>query len=91
MERSGAERVPLSAVEGVPDVLAAPQPSVRVRLLGTTDMVLELRFWTDSARADLLATASVVRRRVVEAFRAEGLPLPEPDFRRIELQSKPSA
>lgn len=87
---SRAERVLLSAVEGVPEVLAAPHPSVRVRLLGTSDMVLELRFWTDSRRADLLATTSVVRRRVVEAFKAADLPLPEPDLRRVELQSEPS-
>jgi len=82
-----AERALLSAVQGVAEVLAAPEPSVRVRLLGASDMVLELRFWTDSGRADLLATTSVVRRRVVEAFGDAGLPLPEPDLRRVELQS----
>jgi len=86
-----AERALLSAAEGVAEVLAAPEPSVRVRLLGTADMVLELRFWTDSRRADLLATTSAVRRRVVEAFSDAGLPLPEPDLRRVELQSDRSA
>jgi small-conductance mechanosensitive channel len=86
-----AERALLSAAEGVSEVLTSPEPSVRVRLLGTADMVLELRFWTDSRRADLLATTSVVRRRVVEAFSDAGLPLPEPDLRRVELQSDPSA
>ena len=73
------------------DALTSPEPAVRVRLLGTADMVLELRFWTDSRRADLLATTSVVRRRVVEAFSDAGLPLPEPDLRRVELQSDTSA
>jgi small-conductance mechanosensitive channel len=86
-----AERALLSAVEGVSEVLTSPEPSVRVRLLGAADMVLELRFWTDSRRADLLATTSVVRRRVVEAFSDAGLPLPEPDLRRVELQSDTSA
>jgi small-conductance mechanosensitive channel len=86
-----AERALLAAAEGVPEVLTSPEPSVRVRLLGTADMVLELRFWTDSRRADLLATTSVVRRRVVEAFSDAGLPLPEPDLRRVELQSDTSA
>ena len=57
----------------------------------TADMVLELRFSTDSRRADLLATTSLVRRRVVEAFSDAGLPLPEPDLRRVELQSDRSA
>jgi small-conductance mechanosensitive channel len=86
-----AEQALLSAAEGVADVLPTPEPSVRVRLLGTADMVLELRFWTDSRRADLLATTSVVRRRVVEAFSAAGLPLPDPDLRRVELHSDRSA
>ena len=54
-------------------------------------MVLELRFWTDSRRADLLATTSVVRRRVVEAFSDARLPLPEPDLRRVELRSETPA
>jgi small conductance mechanosensitive channel len=85
-----AERAMLLASEGVSEVLADPEPSVRVRVLGTTDMVLELRFWTDSRRADLLATTSVIRRRVVEAFSDAGLPLPEPDLRRVEMQSPKS-
>jgi small conductance mechanosensitive channel len=86
-----AERALTSAAASVAEVLTAPAPTVRVRLLGTTDMVLELRFWTDSTRADLLATTSVVRRRVVEAFIEAGLPLPEPDLRRVELQTGPPA
>lgn len=86
-----AERALLAAAERVSEVLTSPEPSVRVRLLGTADMILELRFWTDSRRADLLATTSMVRRRVVEAFSDAGLPLPEPDLRRVELQSDTSA
>ena len=86
-----AGRALLSAVQGVAEVLGAPEPSVRVRLRGTADMAFELRFWTDSRRADLLATTSVVRRRMVEAFSAARLPLPEPDLRRVELQSDRSA
>ena len=85
-----AELALLSVAGSVAGVLATPEPSVRVRQLGPSDMVLELRFWTDSRRADQLATTSVVRRRVVEAFRDAGLPLPEPDLRRVELQSAPS-
>jgi len=81
-----AEHALLLATKGVSEVLGTPEPSVRVRLLGAADIILELRFWTDSRRADLLATTSIVRRRVVEAFSDAGLPLPEPELRRVELQ-----
>lgn len=81
MDLSAAEDALLAAAKQVPDVLDAPAPSVRLRELGPADVVMELRFWTDSRRADLLATTSSVRRAVVETFRRAGLPLPEPDVR----------
>lgn len=80
------EAVLLAAAGEVPEVLATPPPSVRLRALGGADMMLELRFWTDSQRADLLATTSAVARRVVASFRAAGLDLPQPDVRRVWLR-----
>ena len=81
-----AEEALLAAAAGVPEVLPAPPPSVRFRELGPSDILLELRFWTDSRRADLLATTSAVRSRVVETFRAAGVSLPEPDVRRLRIE-----
>jgi small-conductance mechanosensitive channel len=81
-----AEQVLLAAAGEVPEVLATPPPSVRVRALGAADMILELRFWTDSQRADLLATNSAVAHRVVVGFSAAGLDLPQPDVRRVWLR-----
>jgi small conductance mechanosensitive channel len=77
----------LAAAAAVPDVLAQPEPSVRVRELGTSDVQLELRFWTDSRRTDLLAASSAVRERIIDKFRDAGLGLPEPDIRRVRLEN----
>lgn len=76
----------IDAAGQVPEVLREPPPSVRVRELGAADIVMELRFWTDSRRTDLLATTSAVRARVVQAVRTAGLSLPQPDVRRIVIE-----
>ena len=81
-----AEDALLRAANKVADVLDTPEPSVRLRQLGPTDVLMELRFWTDSRRADLLATKSRVRRAVVATFRDVGIALPEPDLRRLRLE-----
>lgn len=80
-----AERVLIDTASRADDVLSGPAPSVRVRELGPSDILLELRFWTDSRRSDLLATTSVLRRQSVQALRAAGVPLPDPDARRVTL------
>lgn len=84
-----AERVLIDTAARVEAVLADPAPSVRVRELGASDILLELRFWTDSRRSDLLATTSEMRRHAVEALRLAGVPLPEPDARRVTLTRAP--
>jgi len=80
-----AEDALLAAAKKVPEVLDEPAPSVRLRQLGPADVLMELRFWTDSRRADLLATMSSVRRAVVETFDRVGVPLPEPDVRQLRF------
>lgn len=75
---SGAMARAAASAEGV---LAEPPPSVRVRELGQDDMVLEVRFWTDSRRSDYVATASAVREHVVRVMKEIGVGLPDPDVR----------
>ena len=84
-----AEDALLAAAKKVPEVLEEPTPSVRIRALGPADAQMELRFWTDSRRADMLATMSAVRQSIVETFRRTGLPLPEPDLRRVRFEGQP--
>lgn len=65
-------------MQSVPSVLDDPAPPVRIRNLSVDGIVMEARFWTDSRRADFLATQSAVAEAIVERFQREGLPLPEP-------------
>jgi small conductance mechanosensitive channel len=83
-----ATRALIDAATQAPEVLPEPTPSVRVRALGDADVRLELRFWTDSRRADMVSTTSDVRRRIVETFRRAGIPLPDPGLQRVLLTSR---
>lgn len=76
-----AEEVVRSAAAATQGVLQEPPVSVRVHDLGQDDLVLEIRFWTDSRRSDFVLTRSAVRAKVLEAMRRAGLPLPDPDVR----------
>jgi small-conductance mechanosensitive channel len=70
-----------SAASGV---LSDPAPSVRVRELGAGDIRLEVRFWADSTRSDLVATTHAVRLGVLDQLRAAHIALPDPALRRVE-------
>lgn len=69
------------ATQATGGVLAQPPASVRIRELGAGDIEVETRFWTDSRRSDVVATASAVRRALVAALSAAGIPLPDPAMR----------
>ncbi len=68
-------------------VLAEPRVSVLVRELDQSSICLQMRFWTDSRRADFLDTASAVQAAVVEALRNAGVSLPDPGQRSVRLLS----
>lgn len=70
-----------SATQAAEGVLASPPAGVRVTDLGPNDVTLQIRFWADSRRSDFVETASAVRGAAVDALRAEGLPLPNPNLR----------
>jgi len=78
------------AAQGTPGVLEDPPASVRVRDLGPDDILLEARFWTDSRRSDFLSTSSAVRASLVEALKAAGIGLPDPDVRHIVRRDRPA-
>lgn len=75
-----------AATQVVDGVLAEPAASVRVRELGQDDIKVEVRFWTDSRRADFVATTSKVRSCLVIALRDAGIDLPDPDVRILVLR-----
>lgn len=74
------------AAAGTEGVLAEPPVRARVAELGQDDLVLEVRFWTDSRRSDYTATQAAVRSALVEALKAAGIGLPSPDVRRLVPQ-----
>jgi small conductance mechanosensitive channel len=72
------------AVENAPGVLAEPPSAVRVQDLGTQEILVELRFWTDSRRSDFAATSAAVRDSAVEAVKKAGVGLPNPAVRVVQ-------
>jgi small conductance mechanosensitive channel len=86
VDLNGALAVIEQAAQETEGVLEDPKVSLRVRDLGQDDIVVEVRFWTDSRRSDFLATSSNVRRTAVSALRAAGIPLPDPDARFFEFR-----
>lgn len=79
-----------SGIAEVPGVLPERPVIVRVDELGPDAMVLNIGFWTDSARSDFKETSSAVRSRVATMMEALGIPPPRPDLRYI-APSDPAA
>lgn len=69
------------ATETTAGVLVEPAVGVLVCDLGPEAVMIEVLYWTDSRRADFLATESAVRQSIVDALRAAGIGLPEPNVR----------
>lgn len=67
-------------------VLPERPVAVRVADLGASDITLEIAFWADSRRRAFNETASAVRAASVEALRAAGIGLPNPDLRLLTPQ-----
>lgn len=80
-----ATAVALESMRATVGVLDEPPPSLLVRDLGATSIVVELRFWTDSRRADFVATRSRVNTAVVAALREANVGLPEPGATTVVL------
>lgn len=76
-----AQAVVLDAVSAVDGVSPEPPTSLRVRNLGSDDIEVEVRFWTDSRRSDYVSTTSMVRCAILNALRSAGVSLPDPSVR----------
>ena len=85
---NAATAAALGAIRATEGVLEEPPPSILVRDLSSTAVVLELRFWTDSRRADFLATRSRVNAAVVAALREAHVALPEPGATTVVVSSE---
>ncbi len=72
------------AIAETPGVLTKPPNTIIVREFTDADIILELRFWTESTRRDFLDAASHVAQSVIAALKREGIPLPEADLRYLQ-------
>jgi small-conductance mechanosensitive channel len=81
-----AVTVMTEAAQATEAVLKDPPVSVRIRELGQDDILVVVRFWTDSRRSDFVATTSAVRGAIVLAFKDAGIGLPDPDVRVLMLR-----
>ena len=72
------------AIDETPGVLTKPPNTIIVREFTDADIILELRFWTESTRSDFLDAASHVAQSVVAALKREGIALPEADLRYLQ-------
>lgn len=75
-----------TATRGARGVLPEPPPVIRLDDLGVDDLHVEVTFWTDSRRADFKNTSSAVRETILDALRAAGIPLPNPDVRIVTIR-----
>ncbi len=76
------------AVASTPGVLTKPPNTVIVRELNDADVILEVRFWTESTRRDFLEASSEVSQAMVRALREAGFALPEADLRYLQWWSE---
>jgi small-conductance mechanosensitive channel len=72
------------AIAETPGVLTKPPNTIIIREFTDADIILELRFWTESTRRDFLDASSHVAQSVVAALKREGIPLPEADLRYLQ-------
>ena len=86
---SRAMSVVLDSLSSVPGVVADPAPSTRLTDFGEDSLQIEARFWTESRRSSLMSTASAARIAIVEALKAAGIQLPDPDQRVVTMAPAP--
>jgi small-conductance mechanosensitive channel len=65
-----------TAAQAADGVLDEPKASVRIREIGASNIRLDANFWTDSSRADFLATTSAVRENVLKKLKEAESALP---------------
>jgi small conductance mechanosensitive channel len=73
-----ALRIAAEAAHQTKGVAGDPPANARLRALNVGDAMMEVRFWTDSRRADFMATSCAVRVAVVLALKEAGIALPLP-------------
>ncbi|MFB6162295.1 MAG: mechanosensitive ion channel family protein [Halococcoides sp.] len=75
-----ATDIVLDAADDHPDILADPEPTVRVTELGDSSVVLQARIWiADPSRADVVRIRGEYTTSVKERFDDRGIDIPYPN------------
>lgn len=78
-----AMEVITGAMRASPDVASHPAPTVHLCEFTGQNLCLEARYWSDGRRPDFTNTTSEVRTAILQALKAAGVGLPNPDLRTI--------
>ena len=79
----------LDSMKSVPGIASTPPPSTRLRDFVPDGVQLEARFWAESRRAGFMHTAADARIAMIEALKAAGIQLPDPDQRFVTMVPTP--
>jgi len=77
-----AQQLAMQVLQEQEEVLDEPEPQILIDALGSATLNLKVYFWIDVERTSVLKMASVLMRRVVEAFDKAGISMPD-DAREI--------
>jgi small conductance mechanosensitive channel len=87
VDLSELPRMLASAVQMADGVLPDRPVTVRIADFTASDIVIEVRFWSDSRRSDFQATSANVRTTALDALSAAKVPLPDPANRKVALRT----
>lgn len=82
-----ATQVCLETLSSIDSVLKDPAPEVLVSEFGESSINLEVRFWAESTRSNILQTKSAVTQRLRENLREANITIPFP-IRTVLLKQK---
>lgn len=77
-----AQRLAMAILRDQAEVLDEPEPQVLIDNLGASCLNLKIYFWVNAEQNSLLKMASMLMRKVVETFTAQGISMPD-DAREI--------
>lgn len=75
-------------LDGLPDVLADPEPLAFISHAADSTIVLRMQGWVDQRNSDILKLRSEAIRLVIRAFEQDDIEMPEPGLR-VDLQQRP--
>jgi small-conductance mechanosensitive channel len=76
-------------IAGLPFVLATPAPAVWIETVGDSTITVRITGWIDQTQTGLLLARSEAIRLVMARYTAEGIAMPEPTMRIVNVEAAP--